>query len=197
MIRSWLTPDTAPETTSPPAAAATPGRRISAISERIEVRGASGAGSPARFAGGLPEPSASGTTTSAATAAINRNGTAMPARCARIPPTAGPTITPTEEQVTDGPSRPPLVPVSTSESHAMPVVHTTPNATPKTIRPLTSSTSDGAACSRHAEHSSAPAASVARRAPNRSATSPAGTETASVASPGSASSSAVSDGVRS
>ena len=40
----------------------------------------------------------------------------------------------------------------------MPVVHTTPNATPKTIRPLTSSTSDGAACSRHAEHSSTPAA---------------------------------------
>jgi hypothetical protein len=62
-------------------------------------------------------------------------------------------------------------------------------------RPASSSGSDGAACATHATDSTAPAITVHRRAPMRSASTPAGTETASVASPGSASSRPVSEGL--
>jgi hypothetical protein len=112
-----------------------------------------------------------------------------------MPPTAGPAITPTEEYVIAGPSRAPLVLVSSADSHASPAVQTTPKAIPKPILPATSSVSDGAAWAMHETASSTPAPSVIRCAPSRSAAIPAGSETANIASPGSASSSAVWEAV--
>ncbi len=84
-----------------------------------------------------------------------------------------------------------------SDSHAIAVVQMTPNATPNTSLPASRTASDGTAWAALETVIRSPAASVTRRAPNRSAARPAGTETASVASPGSASSIAVSDGERS
>src|SRR6202021_1476371 len=128
-----------------------------------------------------------GTITPAAAIAISRNGSPVAPAPATRPPTAGPTIMPTEPQVTDGHTREPPGSVSSSANHAAPVVHTTPYATPNSSRPTSSNDSDGAASARHDTHSTTPASRVHRRAPSRSAAIPAGTETASVASPGSAS----------
>ena len=79
------------------------------------------------------------------TAAISRKGRLGPAAWPSMPPTAGPNITPTDEQVTDGPRRaglPPPAASSISASQATPVVHTIPNAIPNAIRPASSSGSD-------------------------------------------------------
>ena len=103
---------------------------------------------------------------------------------------------PTEEHVTAGPRPEPPCASSRSASHAIPLVHTTPNAMPKTIRPASTAASDGKAWAAQARHSRAPAPRVTRRAPMRSAAMPEGTETASVASPGSASRSAVCEADR-
>src|SRR5207244_2126411 len=100
------------------------------------------------------------------------------------PPTAGPAITPNCEQVTDGPRRLPSASGSIVDSQARPVVHTTPKAIPNPVRPISNSGSEGAAWARHDTDSTAPAARVTRRAPKRSAASPAGTDTTSVARPG-------------
>ena len=80
----------------------------------------------------------------------------------------GPTIMPTDAQVTDGPIRPPGL-GSSSASHAAPVVHRTPYATPNSSRP-TSSYSD-APLRQHDTHNTTPAA-VCIAAPSRSRRSP-------------------------
>ena len=77
-------------------------------------------------------------------------------------------MTPTDEQVTDGPSRddpPAPAPSSSSASHATPVVHTIPKAIPNATRPAISRASDWPAWARQDTHSSRPADRVTRRAP--------------------------------
>ena len=143
---------------------------------RPEVAGRAGAGCVLRRGS---QPSASGIATSPTATAIAANGAPRPTCWPRIPPTAGPTMTPTEEHVTVGPRREPPPP-SKSASHAMPEVHTTPKATPNTTRPSSSAVSDGAACSTHETHEQGarpqrhapgaePVGGQARRGPRRPA----------------------------
>jgi hypothetical protein len=123
--------------------------------------------------------------------AIDANGSVGLDPCASRPPSAGPTIVPTEDRMTAGPTWP--APSPSAVSHAAPAVHSTPKDSPKAIRPASSTGRDGTAWAMHASTNSTPAVSVTRRAPKRSASTPAGNDTASIARPGSASTSAASE----
>jgi hypothetical protein len=103
------------------------------------------------------------------------------------PPSAGPTIVPTEEKMIAGPTRrpPPIW-----ASHAAPAVQSIPNDRPYTERPTRSAVSEPRVPTAQARTSMAPEAIVTRRAPSRSERMPAGIETASITSAGSARTSA-------
>jgi hypothetical protein len=131
---------------------------------------------------------ASAALTTAAATATTANGTNVESPWASSPPSAGPIIVPADAATTAGPTR--SAPPSDAASHAAPAVHSIPKATPNPARPAISTPSPSPACAAQPSASSAPAASVTRRAPQRSASRPTGTETASIASPGSASTSA-------
>jgi len=131
--------------------------------------------------------------TAAAATAISANGTAPEAPVASSPARLGPTMVPTDETTTAGPTRrgPP-----SSASQAAPAVHSIPNDTPYTARPASSAPNEPPHSSMHPATSSTPETSVTRRAPKRSASIPTGIETASVAIAGSASTNADADASR-
>jgi len=138
----------------------------------------------------------SATPSAAASAATNRKGEDSPNVSASTPPIAGPAIMPTAALVATAPSRGEPASRCAADIQATPVVHTMPYASPKAKRPTIRSEYEGAAWASAAADIRAVAAIVARPAPRRSANAPAGTETASVARPGAASSRASAEGDR-
>jgi hypothetical protein len=112
---------------------------------------------------------------------------------ASSPASVGPTMVPTDETTTAGPTRrgPP-----SSASQAAPAVHSIPKDTPYTARPASSAAKEPPHASRHPATSSTPEAIVTRRAPNRSESIPTGIATASVAIAGSASTNADAEASR-
>jgi hypothetical protein len=186
-MSSWVTPPSPPETTSEPAPARTLGSRSCRAAPR---RHAAGLGGRARRPAGVR---ASAAATSRPAAAISMNGTVPDEPPASRPPSEGPTIVPAAEQTIAGPTR--RAPPS-SVSHAAPAVHSIPNESPYTARPASSAPRVPPQPSRQPSTSSHAETMVTRRAPQRSASSPAGAETMSMASAGSASTNAEADALR-
>jgi hypothetical protein len=186
-MSNWVTPPSAPETTREPAPARTLGSRSCTAASR---RPAAGLGGRARRGAGLRT---SATATSRPAAAISMNGTVPDEPPASRPPSDGPTIVPVAEQTIAGPIR--RAPPS-SASQAAPAVHSIPKESPYTARPASSVPRDPPQPSRQPRTSSHADARVIRRAPQRFAATPAGAETMSMASAGSASTNAEADALR-
>ena len=131
----------------------------------------------------LPDDSTARPTASAALmAAEMKNGAPSPNRSTSTPANAGPATPPKPAVVTVSESACASRSPTASLSQAIPVVHSTPNPAPKSVRAATSTQKLPASpCPRSATAITTTAAIVNRRAPIRSTTIPAGIETSRIA----------------